>query len=87
MCPAFIESFIFKGVGIVRNLLESWIGKEIEVLCEGVTVAGKVVRVEGNLLVLELEKDEQRCYVSIEKIVAVWDKQEKKLKSAGFVKK
>ena len=87
MHQTFVESFIFKGVAIVRNLLESWIGKEIDVLCEGVTVAGKVVRVEGNLLVLELEKDEQRCYINIEKIVAVWDKQDKKPKSAGFVKK
>lgn len=68
----------------MRNLLESWIGKEIDVLCESATVTGKVLRVEGNILVLE--KEEQRCYVSIEKIVAVWDKQEKK-KPAGFVKK
>jgi hypothetical protein len=68
----------------VRNLLESWIGKEIDALCEGATVTGKVARVEGNILVLE--KEEQRCYVSIEKIIAVWDKPEKKLKSAGFVK-
>jgi hypothetical protein len=71
----------------VRNLLESWIGKEIDAMFEGATLTGKIVRVEGNLLVLELEKDEQRCYVNIEKIVAVSDRQEKKLKSAGFVKK
>ena len=83
MRPTFVESFILKGVNIVRNLLESWTGKEIDVLCEGATVTGKVLRVEGNILVLE--KDEQRCYVSIEKVVAVWEKQEKK-KAAGFLK-
>ena len=47
MRQTFVESFIFKGVAIVRNLLESWIGKEIDVLCEGTTVTGKVLRVEG----------------------------------------
>lgn len=71
----------------MRNLLENWIGKEIDAMFEGATLTGKIVRVEGNILVLELDKDEQRCYVNIEKLVAVSDRQDKKLKSAGFVKK
>jgi hypothetical protein len=69
----------------VRNLLESRIGKEIDLQCEGAAMSGKVVRIEGPFLVLE--KDERQGYVNIEKIVAIWDKPEKKGKSAGFLPK
>lgn len=69
----------------MRNLLESRIGKEIDVQCISGTFSGKVVRVEGAILVLE--KDERTCFVDIEKIVAVWDKSEKRMKSPGFLPK
>ncbi len=69
----------------MRNLLESRIGKEIDVVCEGASMSGKIVRVEGNLLVLE--KEDRQGYVDISRIVAIWDKSEKKNKSAGFLSK
>lgn len=67
----------------MRNLLESRIGKEIDVVCEGAALSGKVVRVEGDILVLE--KEERQGYVDINRVVAFWDKPEKKVKSAGFL--
>ena len=69
----------------MRNLLESRIGKEVDLQCEGAAVSGKIVGIEGHLLVLD--KEDRRGYVSIEKIVALWDKPEKKVKSAGFLPK
>jgi len=67
----------------VRNFLERHLGKEIEVVCEGGSISGKVTKVEGN--VLHLEKDEVTCYVNIEKIVVVWDSREKKGQPPGFL--
>jgi hypothetical protein len=66
----------------VRNFLESRLGSEIEVCCQGITIAGKVAKVEGN--VLHLEKDGLTAYVNIEKIIVIWDSQEKKAHSPGF---
>ncbi|MCG3161817.1 MAG: hypothetical protein JMDDDDMK_03031 [Acidobacteria bacterium] len=67
----------------MRNFLENRLGKEIEVCCQGITVSGKVTKVEGN--VLYLEKDEMTAHVNIEKIIIVWDSQEKKAHSPGFL--
>ncbi|MBO0798412.1 MAG: hypothetical protein J2P31_06275 [Blastocatellia bacterium] len=67
----------------MRNFLERQIGKEIEVICEGASINGKVTRIEGN--VLHLEKDEVTCYVNIEKIVVVWESHEKKAQPPGFL--
>jgi hypothetical protein len=69
----------------VRNFLESRLGKEIDVQCEGAAVSGKITRVEGNIL--HLEKDDVTLYVNIEKIVVVWDAREKKAQSPGFLAK
>lgn len=69
----------------MRNFLESRIGKEIEVQCQGVTLSGKVARVEGD--VLHLEKDDETAYVNINKIVVVWDSREKKSQAPGFLAK
>jgi hypothetical protein len=66
----------------VRNFLERNLGKEIEVQCEGMTVSGKVTKIEGN--VLHLEKDEVTCYINIEKIIVVWDSREKRAQLPGF---
>jgi hypothetical protein len=63
--------------------LESRIGKEVDVQCIGGLMSGKVVKIEGSILVLE--KEDRTCYVDIEKIVAFWDKPEKKVKSPGFL--
>lgn len=67
----------------MRNFLERQIGKEIEVICEGASISGKVTRIEGN--VLHLEKDEVTCYVNIERIVVIWDSREKKAQPPGFL--
>lgn len=67
----------------MRNFLESRLGKEVEVCCQGITVSGKVTKVEGN--VLYLEKDGVTAHVNIEKIIIVWDSQEKKAHSPGFL--
>ena len=66
----------------VRNFLENRLGKEVEVCCEGITVSGKATKVEGN--VLHLEKDGVTAYVNIEKIIIVWDSQEKKAHSRAL---
>lgn len=67
----------------MRNLLESRVGKEVDVQSIGGQFSGKVVKVEGTILVLE--KEDRTCYLDIEKIVAFWDKPEKKTKSPGFM--
>jgi len=66
----------------VRNFLESRLGKEIEIQCEGTLVKGKVAKIEGN--VLHLEKDGESCYVNIERVLIVWDSREKKAQAPGF---
>lgn len=69
----------------MRNLLEERIGKEVDIVCEGAAVSGKIIKIEGNILVLE--KEERQGYVDITRVVAFWDKSEKKAKSAGFLPK
>lgn len=66
----------------MRNLLESLIGREVDVSCGNSSITGKVIRVQGE--VLQIEKDDITCYINIDKIVAVWDSQEKKNKAPGF---
>ena len=66
----------------MRNLLESFIGREIDVSCGSSQITGKVIRVQGE--VLQIEKDDITCYINIDKIIAVWDSQEKKSKTPGF---
>lgn len=69
----------------MRNFLEGQLGKEVDIQCHGVTLSGKVIRVEGNIL--HLEKDDVIAYVNIEKIVVVWGSREKKLQAPGFLPK
>lgn len=66
----------------MRNFLERHLGKELEVQCEGMTVTGKVLKIEGD--VLHLEKDEVTCYININKVIAVWDLREKRAQPPGF---
>ncbi|MFN7927486.1 MAG: MM0924 family protein [Blastocatellia bacterium] len=70
----------------MKEILESRIGKEIELSFGGGAVGGKIVKIENDIL--QLEKDDQTFFVRLEKIVAIWDakeKNEKKVKSPGFV--
>lgn len=70
----------------MRNLLESFLGKEIDVNCGSALLSGKVTRVEGPIL--QLERDGVTVYVNIEKIVALMETREKKSSTPpGFVLK
>ena len=68
----------------MQDLLTKLIGKEIDVVCAGAaSLRGKVVNVEDS--VLQIEDDEgQIGYVSIDKIVAVWEKRDKD-RHPGFI--
>jgi RNase P/RNase MRP subunit p29 len=68
----------------MQDLLTKLIGKEIDVVCSGAaSLRGKVVNVEDS--VLQIEDDEgQIGYISIDKIVAVWEKRDKD-RHTGFV--
>lgn len=72
-----------EGVNAVRNFLETLVGKDLDVQCDGAVISGKVIKVEGN--VLQLEKEETICYVNIDKVVAVWESRERKAQSPGFL--
>jgi hypothetical protein len=66
----------------VKNFLESRLGKELDINCGSVSITGTLVKIEGN--VAHIEKDEVICYVNLEKIIAVWDAQDKRAKAPGF---
>jgi len=68
----------------MQDLLTKLIGKEIDVVCAGAaSLRGKVVNVEDAVLQIE-DEDGQIGYVSIDKIVAVWEKRDKD-RHPGFV--
>lgn len=66
----------------MRNLLESLIGREIDVHCGTSTIRGKVLKVMDN--VVQLEKDDVVGYINIDKIIAVWEAEARKGKTPGF---
>lgn len=68
----------------MQDLLAKMIGKEVDVVCSGApSLRGKVINVED--AVLQIEDDAgQIGYVSIDKIVAVWEKRDKD-RHPGFV--
>ena len=66
----------------MKNFLETQLGKEVDVTCEGATISGRVVRVEDG--VLWLEKEGVTCYVNIQKIVVVWEQRERRAQPPGF---
>ena len=68
----------------MKELLAKMVGQEIDVVCAGASsLRGTVVKVEGNVLHLK-DDDGKVCYVAIDKITAVWEKQEKD-RHPGFV--
>ena len=68
----------------MRDLLTKLIGKEIDVMCSGAaSLRGKVVNVEDSVLQIE-DEDGHVGYISIDKIVAVWEKRDKD-RHPGFV--
>ncbi len=66
----------------MKNFLESQMGREIDVTCEGATVSGRVTRIEGNIL--SLEKEGVLCHINIDKIVVVWEPRDRKVQAPGF---
>ena len=66
----------------VKNFLETQMGKEVDVTCEGATISGRITRIEGDVLCIE--KEGVTCYINIQKIVAVWEPRERKVQAPGF---
>jgi Domain of unknown function (DUF6897) len=70
----------------MQDVLSRLIGKKVDLYCGSASsLRGEVIRVEGSVLHLK-DKDEQLCYIAIDKIVAVWEADESDHK-AGFVSK
>lgn len=70
----------------MRNLLESFLDKEIDLNCGTVLFSGIVRKVQGEIL--ELEKDGVSIFIRIEKIIALSEVREKKTATPpGFVNK
>lgn len=68
----------------MNELLSKMIDQEVDVVCTGASsLRGKVLKVEDG--VLHLKDDEgDVCYVSIDKIIAVWEKRDKD-RHPGFI--
>lgn len=67
----------------MHELLSKMTDREVDVVCAGASLHGKVIKVENG--VLHLKDDEGNVYyVSIDKIVAVWEKRDKD-RHPGFV--
>ena len=68
----------------MRDLLAKLIGTEVDVVCIGASsVRGIIVKVEE--AVVQLKDDEENvCYLSIDKIVAVWEKRDRD-RHPGFI--
>jgi hypothetical protein len=68
----------------MQELLSKMIGRTIDVVCSGTSsLRGEVMKVESGVLHLK-DDDGEVCYVAIDKIVVVWEKQEKE-RHPGFV--
>ncbi|MFN0123485.1 MAG: MM0924 family protein [Blastocatellia bacterium] len=60
----------------MRNLLEAFLDREIEVNCGATTFSGKVVKVDAG--VLQIQKDDVLIYINLDKVIAVSESREKK---------
>ena len=68
----------------MNELLSKMIDREVDVVCMGASsLRGKVMKVENGVLYLK-DDEENVCYVSIDKIVAVWEKRDKD-RHPGFI--
>jgi uncharacterized protein DUF6897 len=68
----------------MQELLSKMIGKKIDVYCGGASsMRGEVVKVEKGVLHLK-DSDEKICFVSMDKIVVVWEAKDDEHR-AGFV--
>lgn len=68
----------------MQELLSNMIGHELDVVCTGASsLRGVVKKVENGVLHLA-DDDGNICYVSLDKIIAVWEKRDKD-RHPGFV--
>lgn len=68
----------------MQELLSKMIDREVDVVCMGASsLRGKVMKVENGVLHIKDDEDNV-CYVSIDKIVAVWEKRDTD-RHPGFV--
>jgi hypothetical protein len=68
----------------MQELLAKLIGKKIDVYCGGSSsLRGEVIKVENGVLQLQ-DSDGKTCFVSVEKIVVVWEAKDDEHR-AGFV--
>jgi hypothetical protein len=68
----------------MTDLLSKLVGKKVDLRCEGATsLRGEVIKVEGGVVQLK-DSDDKVCFVSIDKIVVVWEAPDEGHR-AGFV--
>ena len=69
---------------MMEDFLSKQIGRKLDVYCGGSSsLRGDVIKVEGGVLFLR-DDDGKNCYVSIDKIVVVWEARDDEHR-AGFV--
>ncbi len=67
----------------MEELLLGLIGNKIDIVCTGGSnIRGEVIKIGGG--VLQLKDNDQHCYVSVDKIVVVWETSDDGHR-AGFV--
>ncbi len=70
----------------MQELLSKLIGKKVDLFCGGsCSLRGEVVKVEDGVLHLN-DVEDKMCFVSVDKIVVVWDAPDEEHR-AGFVSK
>ena len=70
----------------MEKFLQTLIGRKIDVFCGSTSsLRGNVATVEDGILHLKDDEGEV-CYVAVDKIIAVWEKQDKE-RHTGFLGK
>jgi len=68
----------------MEEFLKTLTGRNIDVFCGATSsMRGEVAKVENGVLHLQ-DEDGEICYITIEKIIAVWEKRDKE-RHSGFV--
>jgi hypothetical protein len=69
----------------MQDFLAKMMGQRVDIFCGGASsLHGEVVKVEGGVLHLK-DAEGTRCYVAVEKIIAVWERREESEHRAGFL--
>ena len=68
----------------MEDFLRTLIGRKIDARCGATSnLHGEIINVENGVLHLK-DEDGEMCYVAVDKIIAVWEKQDK-ARQPGFV--